>query len=121
MTTKNPAAKKAVANPKYTDPGCAYCPPTVRACRQGEDDARGPGFCPSTVNPDGMEAARQKYDDPFLRRVAQESARVESEGYCKWTRVEEICAFAKKMAFTKIGIAACITFVDHAKTLSQIF
>jgi len=120
MTTKNPTAKKAVSDPKYSDPGCAYCPPTVRACRAGEDKERGPGFCPSKVNPDGMEAARGKYEDPFIYRVAQESARVESEGYCKWTRVEEIVEFAKKMEFRKIGIATCISFVDHANTLSRI-
>jgi uncharacterized metal-binding protein len=115
MTTKT-----AKIEPKYTDPGCAYCPTTVRACRQGEDNERGPGFCPSNVNPEAMDAARQIYEDPFYRRVAQESARVEAEGYCQWTRVEEICHFAKKMDFTKIGIATCISFVDHANTLSQI-
>lgn len=115
MTTK-----RVMTEPKYTDPGCAYCPATVRACQQGEQDEHGPGFCPSKVNPKGMKTARQLYDDPFYRRVAQESARVEAEGYCIWTRVEEICHFAKKMDFTKIGIATCISFVDHANTLSQI-
>ena len=118
--TKAPAPKKASLGTKYADPGCAYCPPTVRACRLGEDKERGPGFCPSKVNPEGMDAARQMYEDPFCYRVSQESARVEAEGYCKWTRVEEICQFAKKMEFTKIGIATCISFVDHANTLSQI-
>ena len=36
----------------YEEPGCAYCPPSVQACRQGESDSRGPGFCPSKVCPD---------------------------------------------------------------------
>lgn len=120
MTAKDPSTKKSKPATKYTDPGCAYCPRNVRACLQGEDDKYGPGFCPSNVNVAGMAKARQMYEDPFYRRVAQESARVEAEGYCKWTRVEEICQFAKKMDFTKIGIATCISFVDHAKTLSQI-
>jgi len=105
---------------KYHDPGCAYCPPTVRACRQGESEERGPGFCPSHVDPEGVECAYAIYDDPEVRRVAQVSAVVESEGYCKWSRVEEVCEFAKKMGFTKIGIASCISFVDHANTLSRI-
>ena len=105
---------------RYRDPGCAYCPPSVRACRQGESEARGPGYCPSKVDQDGIDAAYAQYDDPFTRRVAQVSARVESEGYCRWTRVEEICAFAKKMGFCKIGIATCISFVDLANTLSGI-
>jgi uncharacterized metal-binding protein len=34
--------------------------------------------------------------------------------------VEEICAFAREMGFTKIGIATCISMVDLARTLSGI-
>ena len=120
MADDNPAARRNPRASRYSDPGCAYCPPDVRACRQGEQEARGPGFCPSKVDPDGIAAAYDAYSDPFVRRVAQESARVESEGYCRWTRVEEICEFAKKMGFKKIGIATCISFVDQALTLSRI-
>jgi uncharacterized metal-binding protein len=109
------------ATEKYSDPGCAYCPPSVRACRQGESETRGPGYCPSKIAQDGIDEALAVYDDPFVAKVAQESARVEAEGYCKWTRVEEIVhQFCKKMGFTKVGIATCISFVDLASTLSQI-
>ena len=104
----------------YETPGCAYCPPTVRACRHGESEARGPGFCPSKVDEEGIERAWERYEDPEVRRVAYASALVESEGYCRWTRVEEICAFAKQMGFTRIGIATCISMVDLARTLSGI-
>ena len=74
----------------YETPGCAYCPSTVRACRAGEGDLRGPGYCPSKMDPDGILEADAYRSDPFLERVAMVSAVVESEGYCKWTRVEEI-------------------------------
>ena len=104
----------------YETPGCAYCPPTVRACRHGESETRGPGFCPSKVDEEGIERAWDQYGDPEVRRVACASALVESEGYCRWTRVEEIGAFAKKMGFTRIGIATCISMVDLARTLSGI-
>jgi uncharacterized metal-binding protein len=104
----------------YDEPGCAYCPDTVRACRQGEGETRGPGFCPSKVMPEELEAAVALYDDPETRLVAQASGRVEAEGYCQWTRVEEVCQFAKKMGYRKIGIATCISFVDLARTLSGI-
>lgn len=104
----------------YESPGCAYCPPTVRACRHGESETRGPGFCPSKVDEEGIERAWQRYEDPEVRRVACASALVESEGYCRWTRVEEICAFARHMGFTRIGIATCISMVDLARTLSGI-
>jgi len=105
---------------KYEDPACAYCPPTVRACRQGEAEARGPGFCPSKVDPATQEAAHALYDDPETRKIAHESAAVEAEGYCKWTRVEEIVQFARRMGYRKIGIANCISFVDHSLVLSGI-
>jgi len=120
MAKTNPTAKKNPRASKYTDPGCAYCPPDVRACRAGEQEDRGPGFCPSKVDPEGIEEAYAWYEDPFTRRAAQESAKVEAEGYCRWSRVEEVCEFAKKMGFKKIGIATCISFVDHARTLSRI-
>ncbi len=105
---------------RYRDPACAYCPPAVRACRQGESEARGPGFCPGKVDPAAQDRARARYDDPETRRIAQESARVEAEGYCRWTRVEEVIQFAKRMGFKKIGIANCISFEDHAYVLSGI-
>ena len=105
---------------KYEDPACAYCPDTVRACRVGESAERGPGYCPTRVDPDGINDSAGKYDDAEVRRISQVSAVVEAAGYCKWTRVQEICEFAKRMGFKKIGIATCISFVDHAKVLSGI-
>ena len=105
---------------KYEEPACAYCPPTVRACRQGEAAERGPGFCPTKVDPDIQGAARALYADPELNKISRESALVESEGYCKWTRVEEVVQFAKRMGYKKIGIANCISFVDHAYVLTGI-
>ena len=44
--------------------------------------------------------------DPFVEQVTKASALVEAEGYCKWTRVEEIVQFAKRMGYKKIGIAS---------------
>ncbi len=106
---------------KYHDPGCAYCPPTVRACRQGEGEERGPGYCPSKVDPEGVACAYLEYEDPEVRRIAQISASMEAEGYTVWCRLQEIVELAKRMNFKKIGIACCVAFVDHAKTLSGIF
>ncbi len=104
----------------YQEPGCAYCPDTVRACRQGESANRGPGYCPSKVMQDGIDTATALYGDGEVLDIAQALARVEAEGYCQWTRVEEVCQFAKKMGYRKIGIATCISFVDLARTLSAI-
>ena len=66
---------------KYEEPGCAYCPPNVRACRVGESDERGPGFCPSKVDGKALDDAWSRYGDTELRHIAQVSAEVESQGY----------------------------------------
>src|SRR3989304_3015493 len=102
----------------YETPSCAYCPSTIRACRQGEAETRGPGFGPSKVDDEGIEAAGRAYVDPFVREVARASALVESEGYCRWTRVEEIVALAKRLGFTKLGVAARIRFVELPRARS---
>jgi uncharacterized metal-binding protein len=104
----------------YRHPACAYCPATVRACRDGEAEKRGPGFCPSKVDPETQKLARTQYADPQTREISRIAALVESEGYCKWTRVEEVVQFAKRMGYRKIGIANCISFVDLAYVLSGI-
>ncbi len=104
----------------YVDPACATCPSCVRACRDGEAAERGPGFCPSKIDPDTQALARARYDDPEIGRLARESALVESDGYCKWTRVQEVVEFAKRMGWKKIGIATCIGLLDLSNVLTGI-
>ena len=105
---------------KYEDPACALCPPTVQACRHGELQDRGPGFCPSKVDEAALEGAHALYGDEQTRAVALASARVEAEGYCKWTRVEEIVKFSERMGFKKLGIATCIGLMEQASLLTRI-
>ena len=48
------------------------------------------------------------------------AAEVEFEGYCKWTRVQEIVEFAKRMGFQKIGIATCAGLIRESRILAKI-
>jgi uncharacterized metal-binding protein len=104
----------------YVDPACAACPATVRACKVGEAGTSGPGFCPSKIDPATLAHARAQYDDPEIARFARESALVESDGYCKWTRVQEVVEFARRMGWKKIGIATCIGLLDLSNVLAGI-
>lgn len=105
---------------KLEQPRCAYCPTSSRVCRQGPPEQGGPGFCPSRVDEEGLRQGVSKYADPSIARVAKVSAEIEAEGYCRWTRLEETCAFAKRLGFKRLGIAHCIGFIDLAHTLSDI-
>ena len=104
----------------HDDPACACCPPTVRACRSGEAAERGPGFCPGKLDPETQALARSRYDDPETARLARESALVESDGYCKWTRVQEVVELSRRMGWTKLGIATCIGLLDLSHVLTGI-
>ena len=68
-----------------------------------------------------LEKARKQYDEQEIRRVSQESARVEAIGYCQWTRVQETMEFATRMGFQKLGIAYCIGLRREARTLADIY
>ena len=48
------------------------------------------------------------------------SAEVEFEGYCQWTRVQEIMEFARKIGASKIGIANCIGLINEARIFAKI-
>jgi uncharacterized metal-binding protein len=47
------------------------------------------------------------YASDAARRLAYHAARVEAEGYCRWTRVREIVELAKRMGYRRIGLAHC--------------
>ena len=104
----------------YADPTCAECPASVRACGSNEAGVRGPGFCPGKIDPDTQALARARYNNPENGRMAREAALVEAEGYCKWTRVQEVIEFAQRMGWHKIGIATCIGLLDLSNVLAGI-
>lgn len=53
-------------------------------------------------------------------KLAHNSALVESEGYCKQTRVEEIINFANKCGYKKLGLAFCVGLSKEAKIFASI-
>jgi len=71
--------------------------------------------------PEIISAAVAEYkSDPQKGTLAVNSARVESEGYGRWTRVEETIHFARKIGAKKIGIATCIGLLKESQMLASI-
>ncbi len=88
-------------------PKCAFC--ETRECYQGKDCF-------------GMQEASRKAfnsnrEDTELSRVATS---IESDGYMRWCRVEEVIEFAKRMGYSHLGIAFCVGMVNEARTLQKI-
>lgn len=68
-----------------------------------------PEFCPTThLKEEDQQWALERYNEPRNHDIMVASAEVEYEGYCQWTRVQEIMEFARKIGARKIGIAHCI-------------
>ena len=93
---------------------CANC--TIHACKDG-DLSKAPKNCPCTD--EYINEIKEFYKGDNYT-IAHNSALVESEGYCKKTRVEETIDFARKCGYKNIGIAFCIGFSNEAKILSKI-
>jgi uncharacterized metal-binding protein len=101
-------------------PVCAAC--RVMACDAEPGATAAPGFCPMQTQPGVLSEAAERYvSDRELRSLARESARTEAAGYCVATRVEETMDFARRMGFSRLGIAHCIGLMHEAKLARDIF
>jgi len=84
---------------------CALC--KHKKCYEGHD-----------CFPDrAMDKSEPSAED---RQLMQTAAAVEAEGYLRWTRLEEIIEFAKRMGYRKLGVAFCIGFSEEARVVHEI-
>lgn len=80
-----------------------------------------PDFCLTTnLSEDDAKWAAERYEEDRNHEVMVASAEVEYEGYCQWTRVQEIMEFARKIGAKKIGIANCIGLINEARIFARI-
>jgi len=101
------------------DPKCASC--GTLNCMQSAPTSKPPDFCPMENCPEIISTAVKEYkEDPLKSNLALNSARVEAEGYLRWTRVEETIHFARKIGAKKIGIATCIGLLKESQMLAKI-
>lgn len=93
---------------------CANCPTYV--CRVG-DYEHGPENCPMHGD---FPATDVLYADPEERNIARVAAVVESTGYRRWTRAEEIMEFAHSLGVSRLGLALCSGMRQEAETYREI-
>lgn len=80
-----------------------------------------PSFCLTTkLECADLEWAESRYNEGKNKEVMIASSEVEFEGYCQWTRVQEIMEFARKINARKIGIANCIGLIREARCFAKI-
>ncbi len=79
-----------------------------------------PAFCPGVNREKEVREARGMLADQRVMRVAREASRVEGTGYGRWTRVQEVVEFAKRLGMRKVGIAFCIGLRREARAFADI-
>lgn len=110
-------------------PRCAVCAVSNRACTA--EDGKGPAFCPTENRREIVEKANREYLKPDVREFARMASIQEGQCYANRhikpyvshpvkPRVQEICEFAKKMGFRRLGIAFCEGLFKEARALSEI-
>lgn len=99
------------------NPSCADC--GKLACSSGLKK-NGPDNCPMINNDELFQHSLDEFQKEKINKLACSAALVESEGYCEWTRIEEIIAFARRSDFNRIGLAYCIGLRREAERFSAI-
>jgi uncharacterized metal-binding protein len=110
-------------------PECAKCGIKVKICLSTE--GQGPAFCPTLHRKELVEKANRAYVKPDILRFAHEASIQEAECYIHRDikpyvlhptkpRVQEICEFAQKMGYKKLGLAFCSGLHGEGLSFSQI-
>lgn len=96
---------------------CVDC--GVLNCHKG--DSEYPEFCLTTdLSEETAEKVRLLYEDEENKKISVIAAQIENEFYQKYTRVEEVVEFSRRMGFQKIGIATCVGLIEESRVLARI-
>jgi uncharacterized metal-binding protein len=110
---------------------CASCdlPPFDRICFSEKGKAS--KGCPTLSKKDLLEDSLKAYDDPGTWEFARQASIQEGECYANRkenpfvleptkTRIVEICEFAKKMGYRRLGLAFCVGLAREAGIVEEI-
>ena len=105
---------------EYEAPVCALC--SVRACNAEPGTKNLPRFCILPEEAELLQTIERTYQErKELRNLAAASARTESSGYMRRTRIEDTMDFARRIGAQTIGIAHCVGLMNEAKVAMEIF
>lgn len=100
---------------KEIEAQCSYC--GKKMCYTGDTSAS-PEFCPSRIEPEALQAAREKLGDPETKQMAQDVART-WKGMAGKNRIELTMEYARLRGYKKLGLAFCVGLSQEAELLSN--
>jgi len=66
------------------------------------------------------EALKLYSSNQDIQKSTKIASIIEAEGYIEWPRLKDTIQYARRMGYTKIGIAFCIGLLDEAKKIAKI-
>ena len=118
-------------NTKKTAVSCASCEveKNQKICFR-QDGKAGKG-CPTLTRKEVFEEAEKEYEKPEVREFARQASIQEAECYANRhqrpyirqpskPRIVEICEFAKKMGYERLGLAFCVGLAKEAEMVEDI-
>jgi uncharacterized metal-binding protein len=96
------------------------------------DKGKGSKGCPTLLYKKVLEDANKEYEAPEVLEFARQASIQEGECYANRhqtpyvaqptkTRIVEICEFAEKMGYTRLGLAFCVGLFREAAVVDEIF
>ena len=111
---------------------CASCglPAGKKICFS--ENGKGSKGCPTLLQEELLQETRKIYEDPEVFAFARNASIQEGECYSNKienpyvleptkTRIVEICEFAHKMGYHRLGLAFCIGLANEAAVVEKIF
>ena len=112
-------------------PTCASCnvERSLRICTNADGTA-GRG-CPTVLRHEVLAEASREYEDPATREFARQASIQEAECYANRgptpyvsqpykTRIQEVCEFAHKMGYRRLGMVFCAGLISEAARIGEI-
>jgi len=117
---------------KKPQAACASCevPAHGKVCIF--ENGKGARGCPTLLREDILKESLKEYERPEIYEFARNASIQEGECYANKvdnpfvleptkTRIEEICEFAHKLGYRKLGLAFCIGLAAEAACVEKIF
>ena len=117
---------------KKTSVSCASCDvgENQKICIREEGEA-GKG-CPTLTRKEVVKEAEKEYEKPAVREFARQASIQEAECYANRhqrpyirqpskPRIVEVCEFARKMRYERLGLAFCVGLTREAALVDEIF
>jgi uncharacterized metal-binding protein len=112
-------------------PACASCELETQERICYSEQGKSSKGCPTLTREEVLEQANREYEVPAIYEFARQASRQEAECYANRherpyvmqptkTRIVEVCEFAEKMGFKRLGLAFCIGLTQEARLVEEI-